>query len=188
MSRHKACKLPFNKVPNRVPVSIPVSIKPGPMAAGIIIQVQKVTADVTQLQERMAVESAARNDLEKQMAVESAARKDLEEKMDVESAARNDLQKCVDNLTAETDEVKKNLAQEPKNHNRQSVHRFMRMLPCNSLNELDFLLAYIGIHFLQWVRKKFITGKKKVNPIITGFRLSTLGCWAATISIRPSKS
>lgn len=144
MSRHAKCKLPASDIPNQMPTSdrpskiptsgkprkIPVSIKLPTSAVGIIVQVRKVSADVSELQKNLAAESAA----------------------------RNDLQECVEKLKTESAEAKKYLTQgNDRIVVRPSLHLFLRKLPCNTLPELDSLLAHIGseTNFLQWVRKSY---------------------------------
>lgn len=121
MSRHAACQLPADSRPTKIPVTIkPVK----PSAAGIIVQVLKVSADVSELQKNMAVEAAA----------------------------RNELQMTVEMLKAESAQARKSVAQLPENHNNsQSLQLFMKALPCKSLVELDELVAYIETRSLQWV-------------------------------------
>lgn len=46
---------------NEKPRKKPVPIRLAPSSAGIIVQVQKVSADVSELQKNMAIESAATN-------------------------------------------------------------------------------------------------------------------------------
>lgn len=98
-------------------------------ADGILHQVQKVSADLSELQKNMAVETAA----------------------------RNDLQLCVEKLKADNEEVTKYFAQgvadcRPKDGaGKQSLRLLMEALPCKSLVDLDWLLAYILIRNSHWV-------------------------------------
>ncbi|KAG4073259.1 hypothetical protein HA402_008605 [Bradysia odoriphaga] len=174
VSRHVACKLPieFDERPNRLAVStrvvgnrteklplstrpdptvderpkrlpvstkldptvderpkrLPVSIRLDPTAAGIIVEVRKLKDDVAQVQKDLAVETAA----------------------------RNELHLCVEQLKVDTAETKQLMAQaanEVRNPNSASktLNLLMKRLPCKSLDELDWLLAFIANRSLQWL-------------------------------------
>lgn len=137
-----------------LPVKIPVTIRPDSFASGITVQVKKVAADISELKKNITVESAARQEL----------------KISVEE------------LKAENVEIKKHLTQEAKElrlkarggGGTQSLHVFMKMLPCTSLIELNLLRDCIEIrtNFLQWVR--YFAGLYAHISIFLAFRFNSL--------------
>ncbi|XP_037043418.1 uncharacterized protein LOC119079536 [Bradysia coprophila] len=143
-SRHIDCKMPTSYIPRRL-TPAPAPKKVMFSADGIIHQVQKVSADVSELQRNMAVESEA----------------------------RNDLQLCVEKLKAENEATKKYFAQgvadvtsKDSGGVKRSLHLLMKTLPCKSLVELDWLLAYILIRSSHWVEYIKLLGGSDFNSSI----------------------
>lgn len=125
MSRHAACYVPVVRdlKRTRIPVSIPVRITPGPSNDTILVEVKKMKTSVSELQENMAVEMAA----------------------------RNELRECVEKILADN-AIKRYPAQDAVQRN-QTIHQFLKRLPCTSLEDLDMFLVFVGdeSNFLQWV-------------------------------------
>lgn len=117
------CKLPANSQPKR-------TIRAPTLPSGIVGQVRKVSAEISELQKNM----------------------------EMEAEARIQLQITVKQLKAETAEAKLFMAEGVKDVgvNRGSncndtLNLLMKTMPCKSLYELDWLLDYIGSRSSQWV-------------------------------------
>lgn len=134
MSKHVTFKLPTDKQKQKkmivsIPlskVSIPVSVNT--TTGGIVVQVRKIEATVT--------------DLQKDIAQETLARKDL--------------QVSVEKLIADNAEAKTKIVNQI-NPIQHPMHTFMNKLPCRTLIELDELLAFIenDIRYFQLVCVRF---------------------------------
>lgn len=127
-SRHAKCKLPKISKPSSLPVRIPVKIIRPDSADRIIIRVKKVENDVLELQNCVAVESTAREDLTKR----------------------------VEDLQATNVEIKKYVTEEAKEvrlktrgGRAQSMQVFMKMLPCKTLIEFDTLRDCVEIRTIS---------------------------------------
>lgn len=72
---------------------------------------------------------------------------ELQKNLAVEAAARKELQLSLEQLKIESKEAKN--YQQPQN----IIHLLMKKLPCKSLPEIDWLLAFIVDKNLEWVCK-----------------------------------
>lgn len=82
---------------------------------------------------------------------------ELKKELALETAARNELQKSVVQLEKDSAEVKQFITESAKdvgdrNIAKKTMRMLMETLPCKSLEELDWLLAYIANRSLYWVR------------------------------------
>ncbi|XP_037034391.1 uncharacterized protein LOC119073189 [Bradysia coprophila] len=141
VSRHAACKMPI-EVDER-PKRLPVSIRLDPTVAGIIVEVRKLKDDVAQVQRDLAVETAA----------------------------RNELHLCVEQLKVDNAETKQLMAQAANdvrnpNNSAKTLNLLMKKLPCKSLDELDWLLAFIANRSLQWTDYIKLIGGTDFNSAI----------------------